>query len=200
MRGGTHWASGVPKDVRQDDPYAAYADLEVKAITPDIITGEVVGDVYDRIIVRLLEVKQSIEIIEQCVATLPEGPLVSEPKVAKLVAALKKAEGEALGRVEAPRGENLHYVRMKAGDDALEAWKIRAPTYANLQAAKTMLVGGQIADVPIAFASIDPCMSCTNRAVLVDTRSGHRSVLDSEQLHALSVEKTRRLQAELAGK
>jgi membrane-bound hydrogenase subunit alpha len=198
--GPTARASGVPKDVRQDHPYAAYADLDVKAITPDIITGEVVGDVYDRIIVRLLEVKQSIEIIEKCVEMMPEGPLVSEPKVAKLVAALKKAEGEAVARVEAPRGENMHYVRMKAGDDALEAWKIRAPTYANLQAAKTMIVGGQIADVPIAFASLDPCMSCTNRAVVVDTHSGMHSVLDSDQLHALSVQKTRRLQVELAGR
>jgi len=198
--GPTGRASGVPKDVRQDHPYSAYADLAVKAITPDVITGEVVGDVYDRIIVRLLEVKQSVEIIEQCVAMMPEGPLVSEPKVAKLVAALKKAEGESVGRVEAPRGENMHYVRMKAGEDALQAWKIRAPTYANLQAAKTMLVGGQIADVPIAFASLDPCMSCTNRAVVVDTRSGSHRLLDGEQLHVLSVEKTRRLQAELAGK
>jgi membrane-bound hydrogenase subunit alpha len=198
--GPTARASGVPIDTRQDHAYSAYADLNVKAITPDVITGEVVGDVYDRIIVRLLEVKQSVELIEKCLAVMPEGPLVSEPKIAKILAALKKAEGEAVARVEAPRGENLHYVRMKAGDDALEAWKIRAPTYANLQSVKTMLVGGQIADVPIAFASLDPCMSCTNRAVVVDTRSGDRSVLDGEQLHALSVEKTRRLQAELAGK
>ena len=197
--GPTARASGVPIDTRQDHPYSAYADLEVKAITPDVLTGEVVGDVYDRIIVRLLEVKQSINIIERCIKEMPEGPLVSEPKIAKLVAALKKAEGEAVARVEAPRGENCHYVRMKAGDDALEAWKIRAPTYANLQSARTMLVGGQIADVPIAFASLDPCMSCSNRAIVVDTRSGTQSVLDSDQLHALSVEKTRRLQAELAG-
>ena len=193
-------ASGVPIDTRQDHPYSAYADLNVKAITPDVLTGEVVGDVYDRIIVRLLEVKQSIDIIEKCMAMIPEGPLMSEPKVAKLVAALKKAEGEAVARVEAPRGENLHYVRMKAGDDALEAWKIRAPTYANLQCVKNVLLGGQIADVPIVFASIDPCMSCTNRAVVIDAGSGDRSLLDGEQLHALSVEKTRRLQAELAGK
>ena len=198
--GPTERASGVPIDTRQDHPYSAYADLNVKAVTPDVLTGEVFGDVYDRIIVRLLEVKQSIELIEKCIAMMPEGPLVSEPKIAKLLAVLKKAEGEAVARVEAPRGENLHYVRMKAGDDALEAWKIRAPTYANLQAVKTMLVGGQIADVPIAFASLDPCMSCTNRAVVVDTHSGNRSVIDAEQLHALSVEKTRRLQAELAGK
>ncbi len=191
-------ASGVPTDVRQDHAYSAYADLNVRAITPDIVTGEVVGDVYDRIIVRLLEVKQSIELIEQCAATMPDGPLVAEPKIAKLLALLKKAEGESVARVEAPRGENIHYVRMNAGEESLDAWKIRAPTYANVHAVKTLLLGQQIADVPIAFASLDPCMSCTNRAVIVDRHSGNRSVIDGDQLHALSVEKTRRLQAELA--
>jgi membrane-bound hydrogenase subunit alpha len=129
---------------------------------------------------------------------MPEGPLLAEPKIAKLLALLKKAEGEAVARVEAPRGENLHYVRMKAGDETLEAWKIRAPTYANLQSVRTMLVGGQIADVPISLASLDPCMSCTNRAVVVDGRSRAGAILDGEQLHALSVEKTRRLRSELA--
>jgi membrane-bound hydrogenase subunit alpha len=198
--GPTARASGVPIDTRQDHPYSAYADLSVKAITPDVLTGEVVGDVYDRIVVRLLEVKQSIDLIEKCIAAMPEGPLLAEPKIAKLLAVLKKAEGEAVARVEAPRGENLHYVRMKAGDETLEAWKIRAPTYANLQSVRTMLVGQQIADVPISLASLDPCMSCTNRAVVVDGRSRAGTVLDGEQLHALSVEKTRRLRSELARK
>jgi membrane-bound hydrogenase subunit alpha len=93
ISGPTARARGVAPDVRQDHAYSAYADLGVKAVTPDIITGEVVGDVYDRIIVRLLEVKQSIELIEKCVEAMPEGPLLSEPKIAKLLAALKKAEG-----------------------------------------------------------------------------------------------------------
>jgi membrane-bound hydrogenase subunit alpha len=198
--GPTARASGVPIDTRQDHAYSAYADLGVKAITPDVLTGEVVGDVYDRIVVRLLEVKQSIDLIEKCIAAMPEGPLLAETKIAKLLALLKKAEGEAVARVEAPRGENLHYVRMKAGDETLEAWKIRAPTYANLQSVRTMLIGQQIADVPISLASLDPCMSCTNRAVVVDGRSRAGTILDGEQLHALSVEKTRRLRSELARK
>ena len=94
----------------------------------------------------------------------------------------------------------MHYVRMKAGEDTLEAWKIRAPTYANLIAVPTMLLGQQIADVPITFASIDPCLSCTNRAVALDRHSGTLSELDGEQLRALSVEKTRRFDSELTGK
>lgn len=196
--GPTARASGVPKDVRQDQPYSAYADMEVKAITPDVLTGTVVGDVYDRIIVRLLEVKQSIEIIERCLAEMPAGEIVSEPKVAKLLNALKKAEGEGVGRHEAPRGECFHYVRLEAGQETMSNWKVRAPTYANLMSIPVILIGGQIADVPIAFASIDPCISCTNRAVVTDSRTGKKSSLSSEELHRLSVEKTRKIEAEIS--
>ena len=192
--GPTTRASGVPKDVRQDQPYGAYADLNVKAITPDIITGTVVGDVYDRIIVRLLEVKQSIEIIEECIANMPEGPIMAEPKMPRLLRLLTDAAGEGIGRVEAPRGEDIHYVRMESGQSTLATWKVRAPTYVNLVAVPTILKGMQIADVPISFASIDPCMSCTNRMTVTDEATGKKSVITYEELHKLSVAKTRELQ------
>lgn len=192
--GPTTRASGVPKDVRQDQAYGAYADLGIQAMTPDMVTGVVVGDVYDRIIVRLLEVKQAVEIIERCLEEMPAGEIMAEPKIAKLLNTLKKAEGEGVGRTEAPRGEDIHYVRLRAGKESLETWKIRAPTYANLMSIPAILKGGQIADVPIAFASIDPCMSCTNRAVMVDGKSGKRTELSYETLHRLSVEKTRRME------
>jgi membrane-bound hydrogenase subunit alpha len=191
--GPTGRASGVPKDVRQDQPYAAYADFDIKAITPDILTGTVVGDVYDRIIVRLLEVKQSIEIIEQCVKQMPDGPILAQPKAAALLNALTKAEGEGVGRAEAPRGEVIHYVRLEAGRETLATWKVRAPTYVNLMCVPAILKGGQIADVPIAFASIDPCQSCTNRVMITDRATNRESVMDYEELHRLSVEKTKEL-------
>jgi len=60
----------------------------------------------------------------------------------------------------------------------------------------TILKGGQIADVPIAFASIDPCMSCTNRATVVDSKTKNTSLLSYRELHELSVEKTKGLEAE----
>jgi membrane-bound hydrogenase subunit alpha len=192
--GPTARASGVPKDVRQDQPYAAYADLNVKAITPDIVTGKVVGDVYDRIIVRLLEVKQSVEIIEECLTRMPEGPIMSEAKMPRLLRLLTDATGEGVGRVEAPRGEDIHYVRLVAGQSTLATWKVRAPTYANLVAMPTILKGMQIADVPIAFASIDPCISCTNRVIITDRATGRKSVVGYEELHRLSVAKTKELQ------
>ncbi|PKK81457.1 MAG: NADH dehydrogenase subunit [Thermoplasmata archaeon HGW-Thermoplasmata-2] len=189
--GPTARASGVPKDVRQDQPFGAYLDIPVKAITPDALTGEVHGDVYDRIIVRLLEVKQSIEIIEECLKKIPDGPILAEPNITKLLIQLKKATGEGIGRHEAPRGEVYHYVRMDSAEK-VTAWKVRAPTFANVMPWVPMLKGQQIADIPIVAASTDPCMSCTDRAVVV--RDGEKPyMISGEELHRMSVEKTRRM-------
>ena len=191
--GPTTRASGVKKDVRVDQAYAAYGDLDIKHITPDVLTGKVNGDVYDRIIVRLLEVKQSIELIEKAIDEMPSGDLVSEPKIPKLLATIKKTEGEGIGRHEAPRGEVIHYVKFNGDSDHPYTWKVRASTYNNVLPWIPMLIGEQIADIPIVAASTDPCMSCTNRVAIVDT--GKKYVLDKEELHRLSVEKTRRLMA-----
>ncbi len=189
--GPTTRASGVKKDVRQDMPYFAYPDFEVKAITPDLLTGEVIGDTYDRIVVRLLEVKQSIEIIERALDEMPPGEILAEPKIIKLLNQIKKAEGEAVGRYEAPRGEDIHYVKLKPGFEYLYAWKVRAPTYINILSWRPMLLDMQIADIPIVAASIDPCISCTNRVIIV--KDNKEKVLTADDLHKLSVRKTRRL-------
>jgi len=189
--GPTTRASGVKKDVRQDTPYFSYSDFDVKAITPDMITGETIGDTYDRIVVRLLEVKQSVEIIEKALDELPPGDIISEEKVAKILSKIKKAEGEAIGRHEAPRGEDIHYVKLKEGYENFYTWKVRAPTYSNIMSWMPMLMHHQIADIPIVAASIDPCLSCTNRVVVV--KNGKEKILTGEDLHRLSVQKTRRL-------
>jgi membrane-bound hydrogenase subunit alpha len=189
--GPTARASGVNVDLRQDYPYCAYGDLDIRAILPDQHLGETRGDVYDRIVVRLLEVGQSCTIVRQCLSGMPAGEITAEPKIAKLLAICKKARGEAIGRVEAPRGECFHYVRMN-GNEAPEAWKIKASSYSNLMSWIPMLKGEQIADIPIIVASIDPCLSCTDRVAVI--RGGKRSLLTKEDLHRLSVEKTRRLQ------
>jgi len=127
---------------------------------------------------------------------MPPGPILAQPKIAVLLKTLTQAEGEGIGRAEAPRGEVVHYVRLEAGRETLSTWKIRAPTYVNLMSIPTILKGGQIADVPIAFASIDPCMSCTNRAIVVDSKTKNTSLLSYRELHELSVEKTKGLEAE----
>lgn len=190
--GPTARASGIKKDVRQDQPYSAYADLEVKAITPDILTGVVNGDVYDRIIVRLLEVVQSIQIIEQCLDNMPSGEIVAEKKLVKLLNQLKKAKGEGIGRHEAPRGEVIHYVKLNESE-LPEVWKARAPTYNNLMTWVPMLLGQQIADIPIVVASIDPCIACMDRVTILNKDNDQKSILTKKDLHELSVQKTRRI-------
>ena len=189
--GPTTRASGVKKDVRVDQPYAAYSDLDVDYMTPDKLTGEVNGDVYDRIIVRLLEVKQSVELIERAIDQMPTGDLVSEPKIPKLLNYIKKTAGEGIGRDEAPRGEVIHYIKFDGQNEQPYTWKVRASTYNNILPWIPMLKGEQIADIPIVAASIDPCMSCTNRVIVIEKNKKY--TLDKEKLHRLSIEKTRRL-------
>ena len=121
---------------------------------------------------------------------LPAGQILWEPKLPKLLAACKKAQGEAIGRVEAPRGECMHYVRMD-GNDAPASWKIKASSYSNLMSWVPMLEGEQLADVPIIVASIDPCLSCTDRVTIV--RDKRRGIITKEEMTRLSREKTRRL-------
>ena len=191
--GPTTRASGVKKDVRVDQAYAAYPDLDIDYITPDVLTGEVNGDVYDRIIVRLLEVKQSIELIEQALDKMPSGDIASEPKIPKLLAQIKKTAGEGIGRHEAPRGEVIHYVKFDGQNENPYTWKVRASTYANILPWIPMLKGEQIADIPIVAASTDPCMSCTNRVGIIDDKQKKKYELNKEELHKLSVQKTRRL-------
>jgi membrane-bound hydrogenase subunit alpha len=190
--GPTARASGVRKDVRQDQPYSAYADLEVKAITPDVLTGKVNGDVYDRIVVRLLELVQSIQIIEQCLDNIPSGEIIAEKKLVKLLNQLKKAKGEGIGRHEAPRGEVIHYVKLNETETP-EVWKARAPTYNNLMTWVPMLLGQQIADIPIVVASIDPCIACMDRVTILNKDNDQKSILTKKDLHELSVQKTRRI-------
>jgi membrane-bound hydrogenase subunit alpha len=188
--GPTARASGVKKDTRIDQPYFSFGDFDIEYMTPDIITGEINGDVYDRIIVRLLEVKQSVEIILEAIDRMPDGEIVEEKKLVKLLNQLKKVEGEGIGRMEAPRGEVFHYVKY-VGSESPYTWKIRAPTYSNIMPWVPMLKGEQIADIPIVAASTDPCMSCTNRVGII--KDGKKTHLNSEQLHNLSVEKTKKL-------
>ncbi|MDR0993276.1 MAG: nickel-dependent hydrogenase large subunit [Verrucomicrobiota bacterium] len=192
--GPTARASGVPSDIRRDHPYAAYADVEVTSVLPNQYTGEIRGDVYDRIVVRVLELQQSVKLIRGFLDQLPEGDLLAIPKIMVLLAKLKKAEGEAVGLHEAPRGEVAHYVRM-GGAETIAAWKVKASSYSNYMSWVPMLVGEQVADIPIIAASIDPCISCTDRVML--TGGGRNEVWTKEDLTRLSVAKTRRIQAKL---
>lgn len=152
--GPTARASGVDRDTRRDDPYAAYGELTFNVITDKHC------DVYGRAVVRLGELMESYKMIRQLLANLPEGPVtVKAPR--------KIPAGEALSRYEAPRGEDVHYVKAN-GSDRPERVKVRAPTLANVQVVAHMLKDGYLADMPIVVAAIDPCFSCTDRLVSVE--------------------------------
>jgi len=151
--GPTARASGIERDVRKDDPYAAYNELEFKVITDDHC------DVYGRTVVRLKELMESFGIVRQIMEKIPAGPIaVKAPR--------KVPAGEAVSRYEAPRGEDLHYVRSN-GTEKPERVKVRAPTLANIQAVSKMLEDRYLADMPIVVAAIDPCFSCTDRLISV---------------------------------
>ncbi len=156
-------ASGVDVDVRRDDPYAAYKEMEFKVITSDL------GDIYGRVIVRVLEMVESCKIIEQLMTNLPDGEIVAA-KVSR-----KAPAGVAVSRYEAPRGEDVHFIRGN-GTEKPERVRVRAPTMANLEAATESVIGAFVADIPIAIASIDPCFSCTDRMAIVlrDPKNGTR--------------------------
>ena len=78
------------------------------------------------------------------------------------------------------------------GGESPYSWKIRAPTYANILALKPILLGSQIADIPICVASIDPCMSCLNRAIMPEENKS----IGMKQLHELSIQKTLEMMGE----
>ena len=168
-------ASGVARDVRRDDPYGIYHELDFKVITDEH------ADVYGRTVVRVLELLESYKIIRQILAQMPDGPLSVKVPV-------KIPAGEALSRYEAPRGEDIHYTRAN-GTDKPERVKVRAPTLANLAAVTHMLEGGYLADVPIVVAAIDPCFSCTDRMIRVkDTGSGRDNLMNWEGLRQFSID------------
>jgi len=173
--GPTARASGIARDVRADDPYAAYAELKFKVVTDNSC------DVYGRTVVRLKELLESISLIRQVIKNLPDGPIaVKAPR--------RIPAGEAVSRYEAPRGEDLHYVRANATDKP-DRVKFRPPTLANVQAVAHMLQDRYLADLPIVVAAIDPCFSCTDRLLSLD-RGGQieKTVLTWEQLRQSSIE------------
>lgn len=141
--------SGIGYDVRVQNPYAAYDRLKV-----NVITGQN-GDVHSRAVVRLGEIAESIKLVEQCLSSMPDGPVCLDymPHI---------PAGEAIAKSEAPRGELIYFARTN-GSDIPERLKWRVPTYPNWEALRIMMPGSKIADIPVILGSIDPCVSCTER-------------------------------------
>ncbi len=141
--------SNVKMDVRKDEPYAAYDEIPFEMITYSE------GDSWARLMVRLDEISESIDIINFALDNLTSGPY--RVRVPRIVPA-----GEALSRVEAPRGELFYYVKSN-GTAYPERVKVRTPTFSNILSFVQIAEGGNIADVPVSFISLDPCFSCTDR-------------------------------------
>lgn len=140
-------ASGIGVDMRKTG-YAAYGNLDF-----DIITSNEC-DSYARCQVRIGEIFQSIRLIKQAAAQIPDGDI--------LVPVKGNPDGEYFMRVEQPRGEAFYYVRAN-GTKFLDRMRVRTPTFANLPSMLQTLKGAQLADVPILILTIDPCISCTER-------------------------------------
>jgi ech hydrogenase subunit E len=140
-------ASGLEIDMRTQG-YAAYGKIKFKPII------ETDGDCYARTSVRMKELFQSISIIKQCVAMMPEGDIK--------VKVTGNPNGESFIRVEQPRGEVVYYAKAN-GTKFLDRMRVRTPTFANIPALLETLKGCSLADVPILIVTIDPCISCTER-------------------------------------
>jgi len=183
--GPTARASGVAMDVRKDDPYAAYPLVDWKVITAQD------GDVFAKAEVRLLEMYESISIIEQCLKGLEKE---KEGEISVKVTALP--EGIGHGRAEAPRGEVFHFV-VSDGSNSPARHKIRAPSYVNIATFKKSCIGQTISDATITLAGVDPCYCCTERlAVVYDANSGKR-IMNARELIDKSISHTADLKGEI---
>lgn len=165
--GPTARGSGLAIDARRDHPFAAYPELDFE------VCVEQSCDNWGRTMVRIRELFESVKIIRQALAKLPSGPVRAE--VGDIEPGLVGVSG-----VEAPRGEVVHYVL--TGRDRPYRWRVRAPSYNNLQAIPVMLNGMSIADAPLIIGSIDPCFSCTERIGVIDPEAGTYRVYRQEEL------------------
>jgi NADH:ubiquinone oxidoreductase subunit D len=145
-------ASGVPYDLRRADPYSIYDRFDFD------VAVRYHGDVYDRYLVRLDEIWQSLRILKQVVRDIPEGPIQEgKPQYQVRVPA-----GESYGRVEGPKGELGFYV-VSTGKTNPWRYHVRAPSFINLTPLEQMCLGQKIADVIVILGSIDIVLGETDR-------------------------------------
>jgi len=168
MTGGTLRGSGVDYDLRKVEPYAAYDKVEF-----DVPLGEN-GDVYDRYIVRINEMRQSNRIIKQCLDMLPQGPVMTgDPRYAvpEKASVMQNMEalahqfvlmskwvpmpkGEVYVATEGPKGEVGFFI-VSDGSGRPYRMKIRSPSFINLSAIPKMTIGGMVSDVVACIGTID---------------------------------------------
>ena len=136
--------SGVSRDLRKDEPNAAYEEFDF-----DIPLGTK-GDIYDRYLIRMEEFKQSIRIIRQAVTGLPEGPVMG--KVPRLI---KPPAGETYHAIESPKGEIGYFLVSDGKSTNPYRFRVRPPSFCNLQALSRLVKGHLVADVVALIGTID---------------------------------------------
>ena len=139
--GPTLRGSGVDADLRKDEPYAAYSELDFEVPTRKE------GDSYSRAVVRMDEMRESCKLIRQIVKEIPSGPI-------RRRAPIVVPRGEAYSRVESARGECSFYMVGEGGDKPYRVRFITA-SYRNMAAIPVLLIGGHMADMPTAWWSVD---------------------------------------------
>ncbi len=144
MAGPVVRASGIPYDIRRADPYGIYDRFDFD------VAVRYNGDVYDRYLIRIDEMRQSLRILEQAVKQISEGPvLTGKPQYQVRVPA-----GEAYGRVEGPKGELGFYV-VSNGKPNPWRYHVRAPSFINLTSLEKTCVGNKIADFVAILGAVD---------------------------------------------
>ncbi|MCI0437575.1 MAG: NADH-quinone oxidoreductase subunit D [Chloroflexi bacterium] len=145
-------ASSVRWDLRKAAPYEVYGRLEF-----DVPIGYQ-GDTFDRYLVRVLEMRESLKIIRQCVGDIPRGPIRAEVPLF-----MRAPAGDAYAAVEGPKGELGFYLVSDGNGISPYRCKIRAPSFINLTPLKEMLVGWKMGDLITIFGSIDVVLGEVDR-------------------------------------
>lgn len=164
---------GIKRDTRYDHPYDFFNQIEFEVATAQ---G---GDVFAREMVRYMELKSSVSIIRQCFELMPQTPIMIDPTFHV------QPENFALAYVEAPRGDNVHWI-MQGSAQKVYRWRCRAATYNNWPSLRFQFRGNTIADAALIVCSLDPCYSCTERVTVVDVRSKKSKILTRLDLEDFS--------------
>jgi len=138
-------ASGVNYDVRKVDGYGVYDRFSFRVPLGDH------GDVYDRYMMRVLEMRESVKILEQALKDIPAGPIM-DPKAR--LRGLRPKAGEAYGRIESPKGE-LGFYLISDGTGNPYRYRVRSPSLINLTILEDMCLGRSVADVVVILGSVD---------------------------------------------
>jgi len=138
-------ASGVNYDIRKVDGYGIYNRFNFRVPLGDH------GDVYDRYMIRMLEMRESIKILEQALKEIQPGPVMSPTA---RIRGLRPKPGEAYGRIEAPKGELGFYLISDGGPNPYR-YRVRPPSLINLTVLEDMCLGVNVADVVLIFGSVD---------------------------------------------